>query len=185
MPIAASEVRIGASGTLYVAPSGTTPPANIAAAWTSFVDLGYLSEDGATVARSMTTEQVKAWQSISTIRYLVTDVGIVVSFTLIQFNKSTLPFYMGGGTIVNQGGGSFKLSISSSPTIDERVLGLEWVDGAITNRLIIPRGMVTETGEMPVGRSGPTQLQVSFAAMTPASGSEMSYILTNDSAAFT
>jgi hypothetical protein len=182
MPISGTEVRVGVNGTVYVAASGTTPPANITAPWTGFTDVGYIGDDGVKVARSMTTEQIKAWQSISTIRYLITDVGEVLSFTMMQFNKTTLPFYMGGGTVVAQGGGSYKLSVSSAPTIDERVLGVEWTDGGITSRLIVPRGMVTETQEMTVGRSDAIRLGVSFAAMTPATGSELSYVLTNDSA---
>lgn len=182
MPLSGTEVRVGVNGDVYVAAGGTTPPANITAAWTGFTSVGYLSEDGVKVARSMSTEQIKAWQSISTIRYLITDVGEVASFVMLQFNKTTLPFYMGGGTVVAQGGGSYKLSVSSAPTIDERVLGIEWVDGGIKSRLIIPRGMVTETEEMTVGRSDAVRLGVSFAAMTPATGTELSYILTDDPA---
>jgi len=182
MPLSGTEVRVGVTGTVYVAPGGTTPPANISAAWTGFTDLGYTSEEGVTAARSMTTEQVKAWQSIAPVRYLITEVGEVFSFTLLQFNRATLPLYMGGGTVIAQGGGSYKLSISSAPTIDERTLGIEWVDGSITSRLIIPRGMVTETGELAVGRTDSVKLQMSFAAMTPAAGTELSYFLTNDPA---
>lgn len=180
--IAASEVRIGANGSIYIAPSGTTPPANITAAWTGFTNIGYASEDGLTISREMGTEQIKAWQSISTIRYIVTETDFTAGFTLLQFNKDTLPLYLGGGTVTAQGGGSYKYSISSSPTIDERVLGLEWTDGSITNRLIIPRGMVTESGEMSVGRSEAIGLELTFAAMTPATGTELAYILSNDTA---
>jgi len=180
--IAASEVRVGANGTLYIAPGGTAGPANITAPWSGFTNLGYLDEEGAKLARTLTTEQVKAWQTISTIRYIPTEVAFVISFNLLQFNKDTLPFYLGGGAIVTQGGGSFKYSVSSAPTIDERVLGLEWLDGAITSRVIIGRGMVTESGETAIGRSAPIKLPLSFAAMAPSSGTELSYFLTNDTA---
>lgn len=182
MPIAGSEVRVGANGSLYVAPSGTAGPATISAPWTGFTDLGYLTEEGATIGRSLTTEQVRAWQSISTVRYLVTEVAFTIGFSLLQFNETTLPFWLGGGTVVNQGGGSYKYSISSSPTIDERVLGLEWTDGAITYRAIIGRGMVTESGESSVTRSEGIALPITFAAMAPSSGTELAYILTNDTA---
>lgn len=180
MPLAAGEVRVGASGTIYVAPSGTAGPANMAAAWTGFTDVGYATEEGATIGRSLTTEQIKAWQSIAPIRYLITEVAFTISFGLLQWNETTLPFWLGGGAVVAQGGGSFKYSISSSPTIDERVLGIEWVDGAKTYRAIIGRGMVTESGETNVNRSNPSALPITFAAMTPASGTELAYLLTND-----
>jgi hypothetical protein len=182
MPLAAGEVRVGASGTIYLAPGGTAGPANMAAAWTGFTDVGYATEEGATIGRALTTEQIKAWQSIAPIRYLITEVAFTISFGLLQWNETTLPFWLGGGAVVDQGGGSFKYSISSSPTIDERVLGIEWVDGSKTYRAVIGRGMVTESGETNVNRSNPAALPITFAAMTPASGSELAYLLTNDTA---
>lgn len=182
MPIAGSEVRVGANGTIQLAPSGTAGPANITAPWTGFTDIGYATEEGVTLSRSLTTEQVRAWQSISTVRYLVTEVEFTLSFNLLQWNKTTLPFWLGGGTVVNQGGGSFKYSVSSSPTIDERVLGIEWVDGAVTYRAVIGRGMVTESGESSVTRSEGIALPITFAAMSPAAGTELAYLLSNDTA---
>lgn len=183
--LAASEIRVGAGGTVYIAPSGTAGPANMAAAWTSFVNLGYVGEEGATISRSMDTETVMAWQTISATRYIITGVGLTCAFPLLQFNKDTLPLYMGGGSVTNQGASSFKYSITSTPTVDERVFGLEWTDGSLTYRFVIGRGMVTETGEMTVARSGAIQLPITFSAMAPSSGTELGYILTNDSAAMT
>jgi hypothetical protein len=182
MPIAGSEVRVGANGTIYIAPSGTAGPANMAAAWTGFTDLGYATEEGVTIGRSLTTEQVRAWQSIATIRYLVTEVAFTVALSLLQFNETTLPLWLGGGTIVNQSAGSYKFSVSSSPTIDERVFGVQWVDGTVNYRLVIGRCMVTESGEASVTRSEGIALPLTFGAMAPASGTELSYILTDDPA---
>ena len=180
--IAASEIRVGANGTIYVAASGTAGPANIGAAWTGFTNIGYADEEGAKLTRAMETNEIKAWQSVSTLRYVITGVNLSVAFSLLQWDKDTLPFYMGGGTVVAQGGGSFKYVVSSSPTIDERAFGLEWTDGALIYRLVIGRGMVTETSETNVQRSDAVKLPLTFSAMTPASGSELAYILTNDTA---
>jgi hypothetical protein len=178
----ASEIRIGANGTIRVAPSGTAGPANITAAWTGFTDIGFADEEGVKLTRNMETNQIKAWQSISTLRYVITGVDLQVAFNLLQWDKDTLPFYMGGGTVIAQGGGSFKYVISSAPTIDERVLGVEWTDGALTYRLVVGRGMVTETSETNVQRSDAIKLPLTFSAMTPATGVELAYILTNDTA---
>jgi hypothetical protein len=182
MPLAGSEVRVGANGTIYVAPGGTAVPANITAPWTSFTDIGYASEDGVSLSRSLTTEQIKAWQSIAPIRYLITEVAFTITFNLLQWNETTLPFWLGGGSVVSQGGGSFKYTVSSSPTLDERAFGVEWTDGALTYRATIARGMVTESGETPINRSNPAGLPITFAAMTPASGTELAALLTNDTA---
>jgi hypothetical protein len=181
--ILASEIRVGANGVLYVAPTGTTAPANITSPWTGWTNLGYLDEEGAKLSRSMSTEQIKAWQTIATVRYLITEVNFTLAFSLLQWNKDTLPFYLGGGAITAQGGGSYKYSISSSPTLDERMLGLEWTDGAsLTYRCVISRGMVTETSESNITRGDAIKLPLTFAAMAPSSGTELAYILTNDGA---
>jgi hypothetical protein len=183
--LAASEIRIGASGTIYIAPSGTAGPANIAAAWTGFTQLGYATEDAVTLTRSMDTEEVTGWQSISPLRYIITGVSLQAAFSLIQFNRDSLPLWLGGGTVTNQGGGSFLYNVSSTPTVDERVFGVEWTDGAITNRFVMGRCMVTEGGEATIGRSAAIELPLTISAMTPASGSVLGYFLTSDSAAFT
>src|SRR6266536_5940320 len=121
--LAASEIRVAPSGTIYIAPAGTAVPSTISAAWTGFNQLGYASEDGVKLSRGMDTEMVKGWQSISTLRYLITGVTLTAAFTLLQTNKDVIPLYFGGGSITNQGGGSFKFDISSAPAVDERVFG--------------------------------------------------------------
>lgn len=180
---AASAIRVGANGTVYVAPSGTAGPTDITSAWTGFTDIGYADEGGVVINRSMDTEVIRAWQSVSVLRYLITGVTLTAAFTLLQWDKDTLPFYMGGGSITTQAAGRYKYSISSAPTIDERVLGVEWTDGAsIAYRFVIGRGMVQETGESNVQRSDGIKLPITFGAMTPNTGTELGYILTNDTA---
>jgi hypothetical protein len=180
--LAASEIRVAATGTIYVAPIGTTPPATIGASWdAAWRNLGYATTDGVRIARTLDTEQVNSWQSVSPQRYLITGVSLTAAFDLQQFNKDTLPLYMGGGAIVSQGGGSFKYSILAAPTIDERMFGVEWTDGAsITYRFLILRGMVSETGEMTLGREQEIRLPITFSALT--STPDLGYLLTNDTA---
>jgi hypothetical protein len=182
--LAASEIRIGASGTIYIAPSGTAGPANVGAAWTGFTQLGFATEDAVKLTRAMETEQVKGWQSISPLRYIITAVSLQAAFSLEQFNKDTLPLWLGGGSITTQGGGSFRYDISSTPTVDERVFGVEWNDAALIYRFVMGRCMVTEGGETTVGRSAAIELPLTISAMTPSSGVVLGYIVTNDSAAF-
>lgn len=180
---AASEIRVGANGTIYIAPSGTTPPVDILAAWPgAFVNIGFATEDGGKLARSMDTEMVKAWQSIGVLRYLITGVGLTCAFTLLQSDKDILPLYFGGGSVVTQAAGKYKFDISSAPTVDERVFGLEWTDAALIYRFIMPRCMVTDTGETTVGRNDAIQWPFTISAMSPASGTVLGTILTNDPA---
>jgi hypothetical protein len=179
----ATAIRVGANGTVYVAPSGTSLPTDITSAWTGFTDVGYCDEGGAVLSRSMDTEVIRAWQSVSVLRYLITGVSLTAAFTLLQWDKDTIPFYFGGGSITTQAASKYKYDISSAPTIDERAFGIEWTDGAtITYRFLIGRGMVQETGESNVQRSDGIKLPMTFGAMTPASGTVLGTILTNDPA---
>jgi hypothetical protein len=181
---AASEIRVGTSGTIYIAPSGTAGPVDILAAWTGFTNIGYATEDGVKLSRGMDTEQIKAWQSISTLRYLITGVTLTAAFTLIQNDKDIIPLYFGGGSITTQAAGKYLYNITSAPTIDERVFGVEWVDGSLIYRFVMGRCMVTETGETTVGRNDAIQWPFTLSAMTPTSGTVLGYLLTNDTAAF-
>lgn len=182
MPLASSEIRVATSGAIYAAPGGTVGPTLITDAWpAAFVHLGYATTDGVTLSRTLDTEEVRSWQAIGVQRYLITGVGLTAAFGLQQFNKTTLPLYLGGGTWVAQGGGSYRLAISNTPTIDERVLGIEWTDGAtLKYRAILVRGMVSETGEMTLGRESEVNLPITFAAMS--ADPDLGYLLTNDPA---
>src|SRR6266542_3437917 len=159
---AASEIRVGSNGTIYIAPSGTTPPVDIASAWTGFTNIGYATEDGAKISRSMDTEMVKVWQSIAVVRYLITGVGLT--------------------SVVTQAAGKYKYDISSAPAVDERVYGLEWVDGAFIYRFVMPRCMVTDTGESSITRNAAIEWPFTLSAMSPASGTVLGSIYTNDTA---
>jgi len=181
---AASEIRVGANGTIYIAPSGTTPPVDIVAAWTGFTNIGYATEDGGKLARGMDTNMIKGWQSISVLRYVITGVTLTCAFTLLQSDKDILPLYFGGGAVVTQAAGKYKFDISSSPTVDERVFGLEWSDGSLLYRFVMPRAMVTETGETTIGRNDAIQWPFTISAMSPSTGTVLGTLLTNDTAAF-
>ena len=54
------------------------------------------------------------------------------------------------------------------------------VDGTANHRLIIPRGMVQETGEATLGREQEIRLPITFAAMSPTSGTVLGTWLTHD-----
>src|SRR6266542_1206020 len=179
---AASEIRVGSNGTIYIAPSGTTPPVDIASAWTGFTNIGYATEDGAKISRSMDTEMVKVWQSIAVVRYLITGVGLTSAFTLVQSDKDIIPLYFGGGSVVTQAAGKYKYDISSAPAVDERVYGLEWVDGAFIYRFVMPRCMVTDTGESSITRNAAIEWPFTKSDISPASGTVLGSIYTNDTA---
>ncbi len=180
----ASEIRVGANGTLYIAPAGTAGPVDITSAWTGFTNIGFADDTGVKLSRSMTTNTVQAWQSIAPLRYLITGVSLTAAFQLLQADKDIIPLYFGGGSITTQAAGKYLYNISSSPAVDERVFGVEWTDAALTYRFVMGRCMVTATGDTTIGRDDAIMWNFTISAMTPTSGTVLGYLLTNDTAAF-
>ncbi len=172
MALDADNVRVGLNGTVYIAPVGTTAPADLTAAWgTEWVDLGYLSDDGVEMNYSTDTTDIKAWQSLSPVRKVLTSVDMTLAFTAIELKAAAVTLYFPSASITTSGTGPTvsTLSIPAAPAPDERAIGLEWVDGDITNRLIIPRGEVTDRDSITVGRSAAVGLNMTISAYATSS----------------
>lgn len=181
MPNSASQIVVGGSGTIYVAPVGSTAPTDsstaLAAAW---LDLGYISEDGVTCTFGKTTEAIRAWQSLYPVRRIATEATMTLSFSMRQWNKTSLPLALGGGTLTTVTAGKFKYVPASPDTIDQRALIVAWSDGTKTYRLYVPTGMVVDNVEMNITRSNSADLPITFEA-TPSSGDAYT-LFTNDTA---
>jgi len=162
----ADNVRVGLTGNVYIAPKGTTAPTDLDAPWgTGWVDLGYLSDDGVEMNYSTDTEDIKAWQSLSQVRKVLTSVDMTLAFTAIELKAAAITLYFPSATIATDVEDTVStLSIPAAPTPDERAIGLEWIDGPIKNRLIIPRGEVTDRDSITVARSAAVGLNMTVTA---------------------
>jgi hypothetical protein len=178
----ADNVRVGLNGSIYIAPKGTAAPADLATAWPAgWVDLGYLSDDGVEMSYSTETEDINAWQSLSPVRKVLTGVDMTLGFTAIELKTSTVTLYFPSSTMTEVTAGVNKLSIPAAPSPDERAIGLEWVDGDITNRLIIARGEVTNRDSITLARSGAVSLPMTVSAYADTAP-EIAVWLSNDPA---
>lgn len=182
MALNADNVRVGLNGNIYLAPKGTTAPVDLDTAWgAGWADLGYLSEDGVNMEYSTDTEDIGAWQSLSPVRKVLTGVDMTLGFTALELKTATVKLYFPGSTMTDVSGTVHKLDIPAAPTPDERAIGLEWVDGSVKNRLIIPRGEVSERGAITVGRSSAVGLEMTISAYA-TSAPELATWLSNDPA---
>jgi hypothetical protein len=167
---------------VYIAPKGTTAPADLTTAWPAgWVDLGYLSDDGVEMSYSTESEDINAWQSLSPVRKVLTGVDMTLGFTAIELKTQTMTLYFPSATMSDVSGTVHKLSIPAAPTPDERAIGLEWVDGDITNRLIIARGEVTDREAITLARSGAVGLGMTVSAYADTAP-EIAVWLSNDPA---
>lgn len=182
MAIDPSEIRVGTTGTLYVAPVGTTLPTTTASALAAgFVDLGYISEDGPSLTPSMDVSTITPWQSFYPVKRIVTSRGMEWSFSLMQRNAATFPLAMGGGIITSLGAGDFKYSPPDPSVIDERSFVLEVRENDIIDRYVLERGMVTDLGDVSFKRDEATMFDVTISALA-SDDDEPWYLLTNDPA---
>jgi hypothetical protein len=161
------EIRVAGVGHVYVAPVGTAPPADFAAGWAGWADLGFTSQDGVKIVKKDKLDPVETWQAVAPVRLVHAQRDLSLKFTLLQVNTDTLPFFFGGGTLDPKTG----YTVSGLPHIDERSLGVEFNDGPqITHRIVVPRGAVTETDDTAITRTSPIKLGVTFVAMLSTGG---------------
>jgi len=162
----ASQVVVGANGIVWVGAITATAPTDATttmdADWT---DLGFVSEDGATFTEGKDITDIGAWQSFYPIRRIITGRSVQVSFAIRQWNKDTVEFALGGTVETNTG--EFMYTPPSPEEFDERSLTLEWFDGTKSYRLYMPKGIVSESVETNLVRTGAADLPVTFAASDP------------------
>lgn len=181
------EIRVGGNGAISFAPYATTvnipmagddPRDSLDAA---FVNAGYLTEDGAGFKAERNFDPIKSWQSLDPVRMLLTERTTTLSFTLQQaFNSENLPLVFGGGVVEDHGGGIFSYTPPAAEDgVDERVLVLDWQDGDIEYRIVVPRGIITSATEFSAKRGEEIKVPAEFSALTVA-GQNPWELLTND-----
>lgn len=185
MPKDTDQIVVGANGSVRVAPLATADPADIAAAWPAgWVDLGYTSEDGVTFTDAKTLEAIPVWQLLYPARRVITERDATAAFVLRQFGPDQVKLAFGGGDITEDGGpgtGNFRYTPPPPEDLDEQRLGIEWLDGDKTFRLIMPRGIVTENVETNIVRTAAQDLPITFG-IVGQDGVDPWYLLTDDPA---
>jgi hypothetical protein len=168
MAVDSTEIRVGTTGNLYVAAFGTAAPADPPTAWgASWLDLGALSEDGASFTPSTDVNEIRIWQSAYAAKRIVTGRGLEWKVVLMQRNADTFKLAMGGGTIAetSTGSGVWKWSPPSASALDERAFGLEVREGSITDRYYLRRGMVTAVSDVTFRRSEAARFELTITAL--------------------
>lgn len=182
MPQDASEVRVGASGDIYVAPDGTAQPAAVTTVLNAAfgTSLGYLTDDGVAVTDGKTTTDIGAWQSFYPVRSIVTAREFTVGFTLQQWRGTNLKLAFGGATVTGSAP-SWRLSPPAASVIDVKVLVCDWQDGGYLYRLVVQRATLSDNVTFNLQRSAGAGLGLTMKVLAPTSGDPW-YILTNDPA---
>lgn len=160
----ADEIVVGANGTIYAAPVGSTLPGNIGTplgpAW---ADLGYVTEDGVAWVDGKTVESIRAWQSFYDLRRIITAREGSLAFGLMQWSGQNVTLALGGGEITSPAADEYRYEPPAPEFIDERALAVEWQDGAYNFRLTCLKGMVSDNVETNIVRTGAAILPITFS----------------------
>jgi len=166
MALNATETVVAGTGNVYIAPVGTTMPTEVDTALdAAFIESGYTTEDGVLFRYSEDQAELKVWQTPHPVRTTITDAANEVEFELVQFNKTTLPLALGGGTVVATSAGKFGLSLPAAPTVQERCLVVDIVDGTVTWRIALDRVVVMSAGDVTFTDSDLSGLPLKFATL--------------------
>lgn len=172
----ALETVIGAAGHVFVSVPGQTGAAptssDITALDNSWVDLGYVTEDGVRFTNDAAKTDVRAWNARRPIRRIPGDATTVLAFALEQWNSDTFLFAMGGGDLVS---GEF---VPNTDTDDFRSLIISWADGDDDYLFYVPKGVVSGSVEVALTQSNIVPLPVEFSAM-PDEGDDPWTLFTN------
>ncbi|MFF8367852.1 hypothetical protein ACF05W_03310 [Streptomyces lydicus] len=186
----AKKIRFAPNGTIYVAPAGgsLSPPTELGdgtAAPTGYKALGYVDEGGVTLTPAVETQPVNAWQSATPVLYHVTSASFSVKATLQETNEVTTELFWGAEWVeimstdpTPVGTGVFRLDLASTPDLKELSLVVDWNQGAIRSRCVIPRAMISDRGAIQLSRAENGKYELTIEALDSAG--KLGYVLTND-----
>jgi hypothetical protein len=159
------------SGAVFVAPKGTTAPTDATTALSSsFVCLGYVSEDGLTNANDMDVSAIKAWGGMIVYRSL-NELNDTFALTLIESeNADVLKAVYGDTNVTVDTDGTIHVSVKSEDP-QERV----WVfdlslRGNKAKRIVVEDGAITSRGEITYNDSDAVGYNITVSAYPNSSG---------------
>lgn len=173
MPITAN-VTTGkprVAGAVYRAPKGTAVPTDASTALAqTYVDMGYISEDGVVNSNSAESENVKAWGGTVV---LVTpgEKADTWQLTFIEaLNVNVLKMIYGDSNVtVGTGGEISVIANSESPAEAVYVIDMALKDGAL-KRVVLPSAVPSELGDITYKDDEPIGYEVTLNALPDANG---------------
>lgn len=171
------------SGAILVAPVGTALPTTIIGTPNvAFKDLGYISEDGLSIAQSSTWETIKDWGG-DQIRKFLSDYTGTLSFTMNEIRTDVLKFVYGTAnvavTAATVSTGTLHTVKLNSTEPDRAVLVANILDGPRKVRIVASLCQVTERQDLSFSRTAAVQHGVTVETYPDATGTSIT-IMTDD-----
>ena len=188
-----SDVRIGApdqavTGAIKHAPLGTSLPelSDITVEEvdldTAFTGNEYVSEDGLTLAPSISTTDIKDWSG-ATVRKVLESFDGTLSWTMISTNAGSLGIAFGTENIETEEATSehgAQVQVALGARLPERQSFVFLMkDGDARIVVVVPDGQVTEVGEVTFASNAAIGWQVTLSCYPDEDGNSI-YIMTDD-----
>jgi len=165
---------LSGAGALPTTIAGTIPG--------TFVESGYISEDGLKLTPSISTESIKDWSG-KEIRKVLTEFTGELSWAHLELNAASLGNYFGDANVTTTAATSGHGTQYSVKLKGEDLPTKEWIfkikDGNKKILITVPFGQVTDRGEIEFVSSSAITLPVTLSTYPDANGVSV-YIYTDD-----
>lgn len=188
MTLVAAQIRVAGTGEVYIGDVGTAvaPVDATAALDASWKGLGYDSDNGLTISRSMNVNDIAAWQALVPVRRVPQDQAMSVAGEFMQSSPDVYPLYMATSAFAAVAGiNSATDTVATAdvnPAIVEKAVVYELVDGSIKYRIYIPKAQVSANGDQTASRTAAVLYPLMFTALAPDTGTDLFQTFTNDPA---
>lgn len=179
MSTSTAAIRQGAglTGGVSSAVLGTTLPVDSTTALISaFKDLGGITDAGIVRTPTISTVDVRLRDG-SLGRRLISSSETTFAFECVESQDNTFNVFFPGSTTVTTTG--LTVQTMKAPTSNIRIWALDYLDGAIHHRIILPRAEVTDFGAVSYMVGGAISYPMTISAYVDASGN-VGYEYTDD-----
>lgn len=158
------------AGAVYRAPIGTALPTDATTTLAAtYVDMGYISEDGVTNTNGPETEKIKAWGG-QTVLIVSTDKPDTFKLTFLEALNANVLETIYGEDNVTVGTGTISVAANADALEDYiYVMDLAMRDGAL-KRIVIPHGSLSELGDIVYKDDEAVGYEVTLDCMPDSSG---------------
>ena len=157
------------AGAVFRAPLGTALPTDASTTLAgTYVELGYVSEDGVTNSNSPDTDKIKAWGG-ATVLVVQNEKTDEWTLTLIEsLNSNVLKTVYGDSKVTVNGS---NITVQATPDqLPEAVYVIDLaLKGGAMKRVVIPDGAISEVGEVVYKDDEPIGYEITINALPNSS----------------
>ncbi|VXB22530.1 hypothetical protein [Citricoccus sp. K5] len=169
----------GVVGYAYTYPANSLAPTSTTAELpVGAEDLGFVSEDGLTIATDRSTENLRDW-NLDAVRQLLTEHDATLTFTIISWTLPGLRAFFGPENVTDAGE-EIVVRVNSS-NIEPRGWVFNLKDMDRKRRVVVPNGGLASQGEITFVKGEATPLEIELSALADDFGEKI-YIYTQKSA---